>query len=120
MPGRQGAGILAAVVTTEPVHYERIPMRVSFGFATDVGFGRTTGATLLVLGNGEVPEVDALRQFVAYAEGRTSPYLAQPVTDGRVGCCRDGRRCDPGQESAARGAASWSAPGRCSIPLPLG
>ena len=85
MPGRQGAGILAAVVTTEPVHYERIPMRVSFGFATDVGFGRTTGATLLVLGNGEVPQVDALRQLVAYAEGRTTAYIAQPVTEDQSG-----------------------------------
>ena len=60
-------------------------MRVSFGFATDVGFGRTTGATLLVLGNGEVPQVDALRQLVAYAEGRTTAYIAQPVTEDQSG-----------------------------------
>ena len=85
MSGRQAAAMLAAVVTTEPVHYERIPMRVSFGFATDVGFGRTTGATLLVLGNGEVPQIDALRQLVAYAEGRTTAYLAQPVTEDQSG-----------------------------------
>jgi glycosyltransferase involved in cell wall biosynthesis/SAM-dependent methyltransferase len=82
---RQAAAILAAVVTTEPVHYERIPMRVSFGFATDIGFGQTTGATLLVLGNGEVPQVDALRQLVAYAEGRTTAYIAQPVTEDESG-----------------------------------
>ena len=82
---RKAAAMLAAVVTTAPVHYERIPMRVSFGFATDVGFGRTTGATLLALGNGEVPEVDALRQLVAYAEGRTRAYIAQPVTEDQSG-----------------------------------
>jgi 2-polyprenyl-3-methyl-5-hydroxy-6-metoxy-1,4-benzoquinol methylase len=85
MSDRQAAAILAAIVTTEPVHYERIPMRVSFGFATDIGFGRTTGATLLVLGNGEVPQVDALRQLVAYAEGRTTAYIAQPVTEDQSG-----------------------------------
>ncbi|HZA72671.1 MAG TPA: glycosyltransferase [Propionibacteriaceae bacterium] len=81
MSGRRLASLLAGAVTTAPVHYERIPMRVSYAFATDVGFRRAQGATLLVLGHGEVPDVDALRQLVDYAEQRrTVPYLAQPIT----------------------------------------
>ena len=117
---RQAAAILAAVVTTEPVHYERIPMRVSFAFATDIGFGQTTGATLLVLGNGEVPQVDALRQLVGYAEGRTTAYIAQPVTVDESGAVVTARSGDRDRASAARGAASWSAAGRsrCSFRWP--
>jgi glycosyltransferase involved in cell wall biosynthesis/SAM-dependent methyltransferase len=78
--GRQAAGLLAAVVTTEPVHYVRLPRPVSFAFAADVGFKEATGSTLVVLGSAEVPEVGALRQLVAYADSQTSPFVAQPVT----------------------------------------
>ena len=64
-------------MTTGPVHYERLPMRVSFAFAADSGFARTTGSTLLVLGSGDVPEVGALRQLVGVRRGtgrrRSSP-----------------------------------------------
>ena len=83
--GRQAAGLLAAVVTTGPVHYERLPRPVSFAFAADSGFRRTTGSTLLVLGSADVPEVDALRLLVAYAEEQTSPFVGQPVTVDQAG-----------------------------------
>ncbi len=78
---RRLAALLAGVVSTAPVHYERIPMRVSYAFAADVGFRRTRGATLLVLGDAEVPQVKAVRALVAHAEERRdTAYLAQPIT----------------------------------------
>ena len=83
--GRRAAGLLAAAVTSGPVHYERLPMRVSFAFAADTGFRRTTGSTLLVIGGADVPEVETLRELIAYAEGRTSPFVAQPVTMDQSG-----------------------------------
>ena len=96
---RRLAAELAAVATTAPVHYERIPMRVSYAFATDVGFARARGATLLVLGNGEVPHVDALRQLVSYAEERrATAYLAQPITvDGSGAVVTAGAAIGAGQ-----------------------
>jgi hypothetical protein len=62
------------------VQYLRLPRRVSFAYAADSGFVRTSGSTLLILGSGDVPEVYALRQLADYTTGRTSPFIAQPVT----------------------------------------
>ena len=84
-PGRQAATLLAPVVATAPVRYHRLPMRASSAFAIDEGFARTTGATLLVLGSGEVPLDGALAQLIGAAKGRTSPYLTQPVVLSQSG-----------------------------------
>ncbi len=99
MSDRRLAALLAGVVTTAPVRYERIPMRVAFAFAVDVGFRRARGATLLVLGNAEVPQADAVRQLVAYAEERRdTAYLAQPITlDGSGAVVTAGAAIGPGQ-----------------------
>ena len=83
--GRQAAGLLAGVVTSGPVRYVRLPRRVSFAFAADSGFERTTGSTLIVLGSGDVPDADALRQLADYPTGRTAPFIAQPVTVSQSG-----------------------------------
>ena len=100
---RRLAALLAGVVTTAPVRYERIPIQVSYAFAADVGFRRARGATLLVLGNGEVPQADALRQLVDHAEERrATAYLAQPITlDGSGAVVTAGAAIGDGQRLPA-------------------
>ena len=83
--GRRAAGLLAAVVASAPVVYRRLPMRASFAFAADEAFAASSGATLLVLGPGTVPQPGALRQLIDYAATRTSPYVVQPVTENQSG-----------------------------------
>lgn len=81
--GRAVAGLLtAAYVLDERIRYERLPMRVSFGYAADVGFAVSRGSRVLFLAPGAVPEPGAVPLLARESGPHT---VVQPVTVARDG-----------------------------------
>lgn len=73
---RRCAGALAPLVATDPrVRYVRIPRRVSFSYAVDLGFAETTGSTLAVIEWGADLAASGLAALLATARRQDDPFL---------------------------------------------
>lgn len=78
---RRAAGVATGLVATDSrITYERLPMRVSFAYAANVGFTRTDGELVLFLEPGAVPTAAAVRDLVRFGDESSAPFVAQPVT----------------------------------------
>jgi hypothetical protein len=79
-PQRHAVSSLAgALARCEGAHYERLPVRVSFAYAANVGFVRSRGSTVFFVGEGVVPTQDGLRRLLAVAGAEQGPFIAQPI-----------------------------------------
>lgn len=82
-PDRRCAGALASLVATDPrVRYVRVPRRISFSYAVDLGFAETTGRTLAVVEWGADLAAPGLAALLAAAPRQQEPFLVPvPAVD---------------------------------------
>ncbi|MFD1824936.1 glycosyltransferase [Mumia zhuanghuii] len=71
---------LGAFVDDNRIRYVRWPMRVSFAYAADLGFARTSGATVVFVDFDTLATSDAVQALLDYAAEASNPFVVQPVT----------------------------------------
>lgn len=85
-PGRGVPGrLLASLVTDERIRHLRMPKRLSFALAANVGLADSSGATVVVLDEGIVPDEKAVALLVDAVSSGAGPRIAQPAAIDRDG-----------------------------------